>query len=249
MESDVIGIDLGTTFSVVGMWRNGRVEIIANGEGKRKVSKIKITILGKYTTPSMVSYTDDEILVGEAAKQKLASNPENTVYGKNNVFSGLLAKFENLDMKRLIGKKWGDENVEKNRRYWTFKVTQDGNRPIVDVMKKRQHLRVYPENISTLVLKKMKETAERVSRKELQKAVITVPAYFNQLQVRYKNVDKSRFKSMTCSSPGLGPGTCPSLYHKVHSKTDTLPKISSIPNLSDHFSETSNSRSRPRSRT
>jgi heat shock protein 1/8 len=149
-----IGIDLGTTFSAVGVWQNGRVEIIANDQGNR-------------TTPSYVSFTDTERLVGDAAKNQATMNPENTVY----------------DAKRLIGRRFDDPIVQGDMKLWSYNVVNDGNnRPKVKVNYKGEEKMFYPEEVSAMVLGKMKEIAEAYLGEEVKDAVITVPAYFGDSQ-------------------------------------------------------------------
>lgn len=145
-----IGIDLGTTYSCVGVWQNERVEIIPNGQGNR-------------TTPSYVGFTDSERLVGDAAKNQVAMNPANTVF----------------DAKRLIGRSLDDESVQSDLKHWPFKVKQG---PVIEVEFRGETVQFKPEEISSMVLMKMKETAESFLGKTVSKAVITVPAYFNDSQ-------------------------------------------------------------------
>ncbi|KAI0651310.1 heat shock protein 70 [Trametes meyenii] len=149
----VIGIDLGTTYSCVGVQRGGRVEIIANDQGHR-------------ITPSWVGFTDEERLVGDSAKNAFHSNPENTVF----------------DAKRLIGRKYDDPEVQRDMKHWPFKIVSKSGKPIVQV-KYRGELRDFtPEEISAMVLGKMKETAEAYLGRSVSHAVVTVPAYFNDAQ-------------------------------------------------------------------
>jgi len=150
----VIGIDLGTTYSCVGVQREGRVEIITNDQGNR-------------ITPSYVAFTDeDERLVGDAAKNQAAQNPENTIF----------------DAKRLIGRKWGDADVKKDQKLVPFKLVENGGKPAIQV-KVRGKDRVFtPEEVSAMVLQKMKETAEAYLGHPVTHAVVTVPAYFNDAQ-------------------------------------------------------------------
>jgi heat shock protein 1/8 len=149
-----IGIDLGTTYSCVGVWLNDRVEIIANDQGNR-------------ITPSYVGFTETERLVGDAAKNQVASNPTNTVF----------------DAKRLIGRKFKDPTVQKDMTHWPFKVECGADeKPLIVVKFKGQTKKFHPEEISSMVLVKMKETAESYLNKPIKDAVITVPAYFNDSQ-------------------------------------------------------------------
>ncbi|KAI0946194.1 hypothetical protein AcV7_010231 [Taiwanofungus camphoratus] len=149
----VIGIDLGTTYSCVGVQRGGRVEIIANDQGHR-------------ITPSWVSFTDEERLVGDSAKNAFHSNPENTVF----------------DAKRLIGRKVDDPEVQRDQKHWPFKIVKKNDKPAIQV-KYRSEMRDFtPEEISAMVLSKMKETAEAYLGKTVTHAVVTVPAYFNDAQ-------------------------------------------------------------------
>jgi L1 cell adhesion molecule like protein len=152
-ENVCIGIDLGTTYSVVAIWQNERVEIIANDQGNR-------------TTPSYVSFTAEERLVGDAAKQVAATNPKNTVF----------------DAKRLIGRKFDDPTVTADRKLWPFKVVDEAGKPKIEVDFKGETKQFLPEEISAMILTKMKQTAESYLGHEVKKAVITVPAYFNDAQ-------------------------------------------------------------------
>lgn len=153
-SATAIGIDLGTTYSCVGVWKNGSVEIIANDMGER-------------TTPSYVSFSDSERLVGQAAKNQSARNPENTVF----------------DAKRLIGRKFDDSVVKSDCKLWPFTV-KNGNqgRPVIEVSYKGEKRTFFPEEISSMVLVKMKETAESYIGQAVKDAVVTVPAYFNDSQ-------------------------------------------------------------------
>lgn len=149
-----MGIDLGTTYSCVGIYKNGKIEIVPNE-------------LGCNTTPSYVAYTDDERLIGDVAKSRIGQNPQNTLY----------------DAKRLIGRKFSDENIQKDIRHFPFKVIDDGNdRPVILVTVNNEHTKVYPEEISAAILSKMKKNAEDYAGQIIQNAVITVPAYFNDSQ-------------------------------------------------------------------
>lgn len=148
------GCDLGTTYSACGIWKNGRVEIIANDQGNR-------------TTPSYAAFTDSERLVGDAAKNQAAMNPINTIY----------------DAKRLIGRRFSDPIVQKDMQLWPFKVVDDGNdRPQIVVNFKGEEKKFYAEEVSAMVLCKMKEIVEEYTGEEAKDVVITVPAYFNDQQ-------------------------------------------------------------------
>ncbi len=150
-DNVAIGIDLGTTYSCVGVWMNGKVEIIANDQGER-------------TTPSYVAFSDMERLVGQPAKSQAALNPKNTVY----------------DAKRLLGRKFSDQAVQSDMKHYSFTVVPDsGDRPEI----KLEDGTIYkPEQISAMVLENMKKTAEQFLGHPVKKAVITVPAYFNDAQ-------------------------------------------------------------------
>ncbi|XP_026317219.1 heat shock protein 68-like isoform X2 [Hyposmocoma kahamanoa] len=148
-----VGIDLGTTYSCVGVWQHGNVEIIANDQGNR-------------TTPSYVAFTDTERLIGDAAKNQVALNPNNTVF----------------DAKRLIGRKFDDPKIQADMKHWPFKVVSDCGKPKIQVEFKGETKRFAPEEISSMVLTKMKETAEAYLGSTVRDAVITVPAYFNDAQ-------------------------------------------------------------------
>ncbi|KAK1918323.1 Heat shock protein ssb1 [Pyrenophora teres f. teres] len=148
-----IGIDLGTTYSCVANYEGTNVEIIANEQGS-------------FTTPSFVSFTSDERLIGEAAKNQAAMNPENTVF----------------DVKRLIGRRFEDETVTKDIKSWPFKVVDQNGSPLVEVEYLGEKKQFSPQEISAMVLVKMKEVAETKLGMKVEKAVITVPAYFNDNQ-------------------------------------------------------------------
>jgi len=149
-----IGIDLGTTTSCVGVWKNNQVEIIANEHGLR-------------TTPSYVAFTDSERLIGDAAKNQLSANPKNTVF----------------DAKRLIGRKFEESVVKTVASHAPYSVSGDENGKIrIGVSFKGEDKKYLPEEISAMVLTKMKQTAEAYLGEEVKDAVITVPAYFNDSQ-------------------------------------------------------------------
>ena len=153
-KGPVIGIDLGTTYSCVGVWQNDRVEIIASDTGSR-------------TVPSWVSFTDEERLVGEAAKSVAAGNTKNTVF----------------DAKRLIGRPFNDATIQKDLKHYPFTVQDDGKgRPQITVEFKGETKKFYPEEISAMVLQKMKSIAESYLGVTVTDAVVTVPAYFNDQQ-------------------------------------------------------------------
>ena len=154
ITGESVGIDLGTTYSCVGVWQNDKVEIIANDQGQR-------------TTPSYVAFTDTERLIGDAAKNQVAMNPHNTVF----------------DAKRLIGRKFDDPSVQSDMKHWPFtlKPGTEG-KPTIEVEYKGEKKTFSAEEISSMVLTKMKQIAEAYLGKEVKNAVITVPAYFNDSQ-------------------------------------------------------------------
>ena len=151
--SKAVGIDLGTTYSCVAHFANDRVEIIANDQGNR-------------TTPSFVAFTDTERLIGDAAKNQAAMNPANTVF----------------DAKRLIGRKFDDPEVINDAKHFPFKVIDKAGKPVIQVEYKGETKTFSPEEISSMVLTKMKEIAEGYLGSTVKDAVVTVPAYFNDSQ-------------------------------------------------------------------
>ena len=154
MTTSSVGIDLGTTYSCVGVWQNDRVEIVANDQGIN-------------TTPSYVAFTEEERLIGDAAKNQTARNPTNTVF----------------DAKRLIGRKFTDRTVQEDSALWPFKVEAGpADKPMICVNFKGQEKKFQAEEISSMVLVKMKEIAETYLGKSVTSAVVTVPAYFNDSQ-------------------------------------------------------------------
>ncbi|WPH02512.1 Hypothetical protein R9X50_00537700 [Acrodontium crateriforme] len=149
----VIGIDLGTTYSCVGIMKGGKVEILVNDQGNR-------------ITPSWVAWNDDERLVGDAAKNQFASNPHRTVF----------------DVKRLIGRKFNDRDVQKDMKHFPFSVVNKNDQPRVKVEVNGSDKTFTPEEISSMILGKMKEVAESYLGEKVTNAVVTVPAYFNDAQ-------------------------------------------------------------------
>ncbi|KAF1966553.1 heat shock protein 70b [Bimuria novae-zelandiae CBS 107.79] len=149
----VIGIDLGTTYSCVGIMKNGKVEIMVNDQGNR-------------ITPSWVAFTDEERLVGDAAKNQYASNPHRTIF----------------DIKRLIGRKFNEKEVQNDIKHFPFKVISKNGQPRVQVEVQGTEKTFTPEEVSAMVLGKMKEVAESYLGEPVKNAVVTVPAYFNDAQ-------------------------------------------------------------------
>ncbi|KAI8815922.1 heat shock protein 70 family [Fimicolochytrium jonesii] len=152
-KGPIIGIDLGTTYSCVGVFKNGKVEIIANDQGHR-------------ITPSYVAFTDDERLVGDAAKNQAPSNPYNTIY----------------DAKRLIGRHFTDKEVKEDAKHWPFKLVNKDKRPGIEVTVKGEKKVFTAEEVSAMILNKMKDIAEDYLGEKVTRAVVTVPAYFNDAQ-------------------------------------------------------------------
>ncbi|OJJ89448.1 molecular chaperone Hsp70 [Aspergillus glaucus CBS 516.65] len=148
-----VGIDLGTTYSCVGVFRDDRIEIIANDQGNR-------------TTPSFVAFTDTERLIGDAAKNQVAMNPHNTVF----------------DAKRLIGRRYNDAEVQADMKHYPFKIVDQAGKPVVEVEFKGENKQFTPEEISSMILVKMRETAEAYLGGTVNNAVVTVPAYFSDSQ-------------------------------------------------------------------
>jgi len=151
-KAPAIGIDLGTTYSCVGVWQNGKVDIIPNDMGER-------------TTPSYVAFTDTERLVGDAAKNQITRNPTNTVF----------------DAKRLIGRKFEEREVQEDIKLWPFKVIKDAksDRPQIVITYQKQEKKFFAEEISAMVLQKLKKTAEDFLGKDVKDAIVTVPVFFN----------------------------------------------------------------------
>lgn len=164
-----IGIDLGTTYSCVGIWKNNKIEIIPNDQGK-------------FTTPSCVAFSNDVRMIGNAAKNQEISNPENTIF----------------NAKRLIGRKFSDEQVQDDKLDWPFKVIEGpSNKPIIEVEYCGEKKQFIPEEISAMVLSKMKEIAETYLSNTVTDAVITVPAYFNDSQ-RRATKDAATIAGLNC---------------------------------------------------
>lgn len=153
-ECPIIGIDLGTTFSCVGIFKNGQVEVIPNELGNR-------------ITPSVVSFTDEERLIGEAAKNQATVNPTRTLYG----------------VKRLIGRRYADKTVQYDKKYLPYTIVDRDGKPYIEVPNVKGETKVFSaEEISAMVLTKMKEIAESYSGKKIKNAIVTVPAYFDNSQ-------------------------------------------------------------------
>lgn len=153
-ETDyIIGIDLGTTYSCVGVFKNGKFEVIPNQQGNR-------------ITPSYVAFTETERLIGDAAKNQVASNPKNTVF----------------DAKRLIGRKFNDRTVKQDRKLWPFDVVNKSGKPYIKINYQNKDHEFAAEEISAMVLQKMKQIAEEYLGQPVTRAVVTVPAYFDENQ-------------------------------------------------------------------
>merc|ERR1711957_365373 len=153
IDGPVIGIDLGTTYSCVGVYRKGQVEIIQNELGNR-------------ITPSVVAFTDEERLVGESAKNQASVNPERTIFS----------------VKRLIGRKFADKEVQSDMKLLPYKIVRKDGNPNIEVTVNGKKVLYTPEEISSFILIKMKQIAENFLGKEVKNAVVTVPAYFNDSQ-------------------------------------------------------------------
>ena len=154
-RAPAIGIDLGTSYSCVGVWQNGKVDIIPSEYGER-------------TTPSYVAFTDIERLIGDAAKNQIKRNPTNTIFS----------------VKRLIGRKFEDREVQDDMKLWPFKVVKDpkSDRPLVQITYQKEERKFYAEEICAMILQKLKQTATDFLGKEVRNAIIAVPAKFNGSQ-------------------------------------------------------------------
>lgn len=191
----VIGIDLATCMSMVAVWKDGKVEIIASESGNR-------------TVPSYVSFTEDERIVGDAGKSMSATNPKNTIF----------------DAKRLIGRAFDDVEVQKMIKLWPFKVLDDGNnRPKIEVLFKGETALYYPEEVSAMVLQKLKTMAESYLGVEVKDAVITVPAYFNDSQ-RQATKDAGRIAGLNVLRL-LAEPTSACIAYGLNNKTDKERKV------------------------
>ena len=167
--NETIGIDLGTTYSCVSIWQNGKVEVLANSQGNR-------------TTPSWVAFTDSEILRGESAKNQAASNPKNTIF----------------DAKRFIGRKFSDKVVQDDLKHYPFKIVRGSDDNIMfEVEYKGETKKFTPEEISAIVLQEMKSIAEAYLGNQVKNCVVTVPAYFNDSN-RQSTKDACRIAGMNC---------------------------------------------------
>lgn len=152
-KAPAVGIDLGTTYSCVAVFEKGQVEIISNEQGNR-------------TTPTCVSFTESECLVGESAKSRITTNPQNTVF----------------DFKRLIGQRFDEPDVRACAQSWPFKVVDDDGKLKIQVFYQEEIRMFSPEEISSMILLSLKEAAQNHIGKTVHDAVIAVPAYFNELQ-------------------------------------------------------------------
>lgn len=150
-----IGIDLGTSYSGVGVWQNGKVNIISNDMGKK-------------TTPSYVAFTDKVRFIGNEAKIQIERNSNNTI------FNAL----------RLIGRKFNDEEIQEDIKYWPFKVIKDpkSDRPLVQITYQKTEKKLYVEEICAMILQELKKTVEDFLEKDVKDVVIAVPAFFNNSQ-------------------------------------------------------------------
>ncbi|KAL6218945.1 hypothetical protein ACLB2K_012152 [Fragaria x ananassa] len=190
-EVPAIGIDLGTTYSCVGVWQHDQIEIIANDQGNR-------------TTPSYVAFTDNGRLIGEAAKNQVTSNPINTVF----------------DVKRLIGRRFSDACVKSDVKLWPFKVRGVGDKPMIVINYKNEVKKFSAEEISSMVLSKMREIAETYLGMTVNDVVVTVPAYFNNYQ-RQATKDASVIAGMNVMRI-LNEPTAAAIAYGLEKKTTTI---------------------------
>ncbi|KAK1437159.1 hypothetical protein QVD17_02945 [Tagetes erecta] len=197
-EALAIGIDLGTTYSCVAVWKHGRVEIIPNDQGNR-------------TTPSSVAFVGSERLIGDGAKNQAAINPANTIF----------------DVKRLIGRRFSDSIVQEDMKLWPFKVIEGpADTPKIVVNYKGQEKEFLAEEISAMVLGKMKETAEAYLGKEVKNAVITVPAYFNDGQ-RQATKDAGTIAGLNVIRM-INEPTAAAIAYGLDNKSDIVGKINAL---------------------
>ncbi|XP_065838622.1 heat shock cognate 71 kDa protein-like isoform X1 [Oscarella lobularis] len=194
ISEPAVGIDLGTTYSCVGVFQHGKVEIIANDQGNR-------------TTPSYVAFTDTERLIGDAAKSQVARNPNNTVF----------------DAKRLIGRRFNESSVQSDMKHWPFRIVEDAGKPKIQVEYKAEVKTFFAEEVSSMVLTKMKETAEAYLGKTVKNAVVTVPAYFNDSQ-RQATKDAGRIAGLNVMRIISEP-TAAAIAYGLDKKSDTTEKI------------------------
>ncbi len=184
-----IGIDLGTTFSCVAIWINDHVEIIANDLGNR-------------TTPSWVAFNGNDRLIGEAAKQQASLNTKNTLY----------------DIKRIIGQQYNDPKIQEDLQHYSFKIIPDNHdRPLIEIDSDGQPKTFKPEEISAMILYKMKTTAEDYLGQKVRDAVITVPAYFNDSQ-RTATKNAAQIAGLNCLRI-INEPTAACLCYGLHNKT------------------------------
>ncbi|KAI3819111.1 hypothetical protein L1987_12935 [Smallanthus sonchifolius] len=197
-DAPAIGIDLGTTYSCVAVWKHNRIEIIPNDQGNR-------------TTPSSVAFVDAERLVGDGAKNQLAMNPANTVF----------------DAKRLIGRRFSDSKVQEDMKLWPFKVSEGPtNTPKIVITYKGQQKEFLAEEISSMILGKMKETAEAYLGKVVKNVVITVPAYFNDSQ-RQATKDAGTIAGLNVIRM-INEPTAAAIAYGLDNKSDIVGKINAL---------------------
>ena len=192
---NLIGIDLGTTNSCVAVWKNNRIQIVPN-------------VMGKRVTPSFISIDKKEILVGDAAKNQIIRNPENTIY----------------DTKRLIGRNFSDKIVQEDMKYWNFKVKGDKNdKPMIIAKVNEKEKTFSPEQISAMILKELKKYAEDYLGKEVKDAVITVPANFNNSQ-REATIEAGRLAGLNVIRT-INEPTAAAIAYGIENPTEEEKKI------------------------